>query len=424
MVKKFIYVISAIILMFSSTLNCDASQFFQDDENIVIVIDPGHGGENYGTDVNENFLEKDINLKTANALIEELSKYPGVTIYTTRTEDVDISLKDRAVFAEEVEADFLFSLHYNASENHTLFGAEVWIPLRAPYHAPAYQFAYLQLQEMEDMGLFIRGIKTRENNSGKDYYGILRECSAREIPAVIIEHCHVDEERDSDFVSSEEMFKEFGKRDARAIATFLNLDGSGEIPFELQSLTSEITIPNTYNDYEEPDICSIAIENADYDTGKLTISVNAVDHSGHIQYYDYSLDGGKTYSIRYPWPGCNGLTGAYEETFSLDLEIPENTKPRVIVRAYNKFDILKDSNMLSAFQVFRPTASDDSFLDFLNEYEADKEYEETIGTAQKDGTALATKRMLLLGGFSLFWILILVFGIRIIIKCLKNESRR
>ena len=53
-----------------------------------------------------------------------------------------------------------------------MFGTEVWIPLRAPYHSYCYKFAYLQQLEMQDLGLFSRGIKTRKNEQDKDYYGI------------------------------------------------------------------------------------------------------------------------------------------------------------------------------------------------------------------------------------------------------------
>lgn len=434
--KKIILLFCSVLLIYNTSIYSQASALIENDDNLVIVIDPGHGGENLGTDVNPDFYEKDINLITANALIEELSKYPGITIYSTRTSDVDLSLKERAVFAKEVNADFLFSIHYNASEKHTIFGAEVWIPLKAPYHAPAYQFAYLQLQEMEDMGLFNRGIKTRANDNGNDYYGMIRESVARDIPAVIIEHCHVDEERDSKFYSSEEMFKEFGRRDAKAIAAFFDLDGSfsHKLPEEVQSLTVNDIIQGTYNDYEGPDFCTIEVVNADYETGKLSISVNAEDNSHYVQYYDYSIDGGRTYSIRYPWPGCDGLTGQYENTFTLDLEIPENTNPRVIVRAYNKFDIVTDSNMLSAFETFRPIPKDNSDVSkFIDMYYNSEEYIAAISTQSviKEPNResyfdriLNPKRFLLLLGFSIFWIFILIFGTKLITKLFKKGQSK
>ncbi len=429
MSKKFLLIFCILFAVLHSSLKVEAAGFFEGKEDIVIVIDPGHGGENLGTDTNPNFNEKDINLITANALIEELSKYEGVTIYSTRTDDTDLSLRQRAEFAKSVDADFLFSIHYNASENHTIYGAEVWIPLYAPYHAPAYQFAYIELEQLEEMGLFIRGIKTREGNNKKDYYGIIREASALEIPAVIIEHCHVDEERDSQFCFGDEMFIEFGRRDAQAIATFLNLDGAEKsIPQHLTTLTTETIIENTYMDDTGADICHIAVENADYETGKLSLMVTGADYNTPLLYYDYSIDGGKTYSKRIGWPGSDALRGTYDDSFILELEIPENTKPRIIVRAYNKFDILKESNILTEFDTFRPVILDNNDrYAFLSVYEDMEDDIFTVDNPSNDsdslhlfGAPFTFKRFLLLFGFAIFWVLLLISGLRIILRAYKK----
>ena len=139
------------------TLTASAATSFQTDskienQNIVIVIDPGHGGENNGTTSND-VVEKEMTLKTALAMYEELCKYDGIEVYMTRTTDVekDISLAKRAEFAEEKNADFLFSIHYNASEYHEMYGSEVWVSAFPPYNSCGYEFAYFQMQHMEEM---------------------------------------------------------------------------------------------------------------------------------------------------------------------------------------------------------------------------------------------------------------------------------
>jgi len=48
-----------------------------EDGELVIVIDPGHGGKNLGADYN-GFLEKEMNMTVANAMYEELAKYDGI----------------------------------------------------------------------------------------------------------------------------------------------------------------------------------------------------------------------------------------------------------------------------------------------------------------------------------------------------------
>lgn len=392
-------------IIFGSTAMADG--FLDEKDEYIIVIDPGHGGDNAGTISNPAFEEKEITMKTAMALVEELSKYQGVEVYLTHEDDVDLSLKERAVFAEKKKADFLFSIHYNASEYHTMFGTEVWIPLKAPYHAVGYQFAYLQQLEMQELGLFSRGIKTRANDKGTDYYGIIRECVAREIPAVIIEHCYVDEARDSAYVDSDADFEEFGRRDAIAIAKFLGLEPCEEIP-ELTKLTEDAIVAHTYEDKTSPGQIRIETDKPDYENCLLTITVNGYEEDTALMYYDYSIDGGKTYSKLYPWPHSNMLLNIYDDYFALTFDIPEGSQPEIILRAYNKFDLYTESNVLSGFDTFQPSG-DESVV------AATKAPADTMGESQsvsvsekQEVSGINSKRLLLLMAFVLLWILLLV----------------
>ena len=93
-----------------------------------IVIDPGHGGEgerNLGAQYN-GLSEKELTLQLANALVTELSKYDNVNVYITRTTDTIMSLDSRAEYAKSVGADFVYSIHFNASLEHDFYGSEVW----------------------------------------------------------------------------------------------------------------------------------------------------------------------------------------------------------------------------------------------------------------------------------------------------------
>ena len=89
--------------------------------SIQLVIDPGHGGENLGAQY-YNYTEKDLTVQVGLAMAEELRKYDGIDVYLTREEDLDVSLADRCQYADDVDADFFISLHFNASEEHTLYG--------------------------------------------------------------------------------------------------------------------------------------------------------------------------------------------------------------------------------------------------------------------------------------------------------------
>lgn len=330
-------------------------------EKLVIVIDPGHGGDNLGTTENSH-EEKSMTMVTAKAMYEELSLYDNVEVYLTHTKDVKMSLEARAEYAYSLDADFLFSIHYNASECHELFGSELWVPLDAPANAYGYQFGEVWLKSLGERGLFIRGVKTRIGKNG-DYYGIIRESAERGIPAVILEHCHVDEEHDAPFCDSEEDLIQFGRDDATAVAKYfglkseaLNVDYSG---YQLAEVNGNTPVPITLQDETAPDICTIALSEADYESGRLSLTVTAADYESPLIYYSYSLDGGATFSSRSVWPGANTLTGEYDDTFTLHLTIPDGTQPTVILRAYNMFEHTTDSNAYVSPKVFHYAVQSD-----------------------------------------------------------------
>ena len=87
----------------------------------IIVIDPGHGGENRGGEYGE-FVEKEINPIVAQAMKEHLEKFEDVTVFLTHEVDMDMTIKARVAYAKEKNADFLYCLHFNLSVNHNLYG--------------------------------------------------------------------------------------------------------------------------------------------------------------------------------------------------------------------------------------------------------------------------------------------------------------
>ncbi|MGZ4962198.1 MAG: N-acetylmuramoyl-L-alanine amidase [Limisphaerales bacterium] len=102
----------------------------------VVVIDPGHGGDQRGTkSVVGNKFEKDFTLDWALRL-QTLLASNGWKVYLTRTNDVDIPLHDRVAVADRVQADLFLSLHFNAgSATGTESGIETYC--MTPFGMPA-----------------------------------------------------------------------------------------------------------------------------------------------------------------------------------------------------------------------------------------------------------------------------------------------
>jgi N-acetylmuramoyl-L-alanine amidase len=85
-----------------------------------IVLDPGHGGSDYGaTQKTANgtlLVEKEQNLIVANKL-KGLLEASGATVYMTRTTDKALSNTQRYEYANSTGTDILVSLHMNGSKD-------------------------------------------------------------------------------------------------------------------------------------------------------------------------------------------------------------------------------------------------------------------------------------------------------------------
>ena len=81
--------------------------------NIEILLDPGHGGEELGAKGPTGYPEKDVNLIVSKLVAEELTKL-GAKVYLTREEDIDVSLKERMKAIDRLKPDLAISIHYNA----------------------------------------------------------------------------------------------------------------------------------------------------------------------------------------------------------------------------------------------------------------------------------------------------------------------
>ncbi len=310
-------------------------------EPIVVVIDPGHGGSNLGTDYLP-IPEKVYTMVVAQYMKEELEKFQNVEVYLTHTEDVKMDLDERAAFAQGVDADFLFSLHFNMSLSHTLYGSEVWIPSTGQLYSQGYSAANEFLTQFEEMGLFNRGIKTRIGSNGNsDYYGIIRECSIRSIPAVIVEHCHVDNINDTPYIQSPEKLREFGVRDAQAVARYFGLVSKDKTKDYSNYALLAVPVPasRVHNDTTAPVYVSANLLKYDQTGKTATVELTALDAESPIQYYAYSCDNGLTWSALQPW-----AKGSPTVTVSLNIGYGSNNT--LIFKAYNLYDMSTQSNVI------------------------------------------------------------------------------
>ncbi|MGJ0481450.1 N-acetylmuramoyl-L-alanine amidase AmiC [Pantoea agglomerans] len=96
------------------------------DRPIIIMIDPGHGGEDPGAHGKYKTREKDIVLKIGRRLKALIDKQPNMKAYMTRNEDVFIPLRVRVAKARKQRADLFVSIHADAFTSRAARGSSVF----------------------------------------------------------------------------------------------------------------------------------------------------------------------------------------------------------------------------------------------------------------------------------------------------------
>tara|TARA_Y100000588_G_scaffold147640_1_gene161542 strand:+ start:2435 stop:4156 length:1722 start_codon:yes stop_codon:yes gene_type:complete len=96
-------------------------------KDILIVIDPGHGGEDPGSIGPSRKYEKDATLSISKKLAAQLNAIPGIKTRMTRNADYFVNLNRRVAIARENEAHLLISIHADAFTTPQPRGGSVFV---------------------------------------------------------------------------------------------------------------------------------------------------------------------------------------------------------------------------------------------------------------------------------------------------------
>lgn len=125
--------------------------------NIIVALDPGHGGEDPGAIGAKGTYEKHVTLSIARELEAMLRAEPGFTPVLTRTGDYFIPLPERRRIARhQHKADIFISIHADAAENRAARGASVFALSLAGAGSATSRFARM-LAERENRSDLIGG---------------------------------------------------------------------------------------------------------------------------------------------------------------------------------------------------------------------------------------------------------------------------
>ena len=177
-----------------------------------VFLGIGHGGSDPGAVAN-GFNEADLNLAIGLACCDELIRH-GVDVKMSRKKDENDPLTDEIKECNAYNPDLAVDIHNNAGGGD---GAEV-------FHYSGGGMSKTLAQNINiaiiAIGQNSRGIKTRVNANGTDYYGFIRQTKA---PAVIVECAFVDNKTDIKIIDTAAEQKAMGVAIAKGILNTLGI---------------------------------------------------------------------------------------------------------------------------------------------------------------------------------------------------------
>lgn len=201
--------VSLILMAFVLTVNAwfadAASEDTSTDERRVIVLDPGHGGNDIGVRGPDGSFEKAFTLNLARLIAKELK--PVCHVVFTRNGDYQVDLTRRTSIANHKKADLFISIHTGGSRRYQTNQWAVYYFNDADQRETVYRkmsgdpndvdesimrWETVQARHQTESRIFAESIKDQLANSagisGIDVsYATLRVLEGADMPAIVIE---------------------------------------------------------------------------------------------------------------------------------------------------------------------------------------------------------------------------------------------
>jgi len=103
-----------------------ASEKYRPGRDIVVAVDPGHGGHDPGAVGKAKTREKDVALAISRALAKRINAEPGMKAVLIRNSDIYVDHRERMAIARRSNADLFVSIHADAVDDRRANGATVY----------------------------------------------------------------------------------------------------------------------------------------------------------------------------------------------------------------------------------------------------------------------------------------------------------
>lgn len=190
-------------------------------DEAVIVIDPGHGGEDPGKVGVNDVLEKDLNLQIAKK-VKKLLEESGVKIVMTRTNDKvpDAKKEDlngRVQLINETKPDLALCIHQNSYPDAAIKGAQVFYHTITPEAEDVASIVQEQLRTVDPTN-------TRQIKENDTYY-MLKNC---QVPTIIVECGFLTNPDEAAKLTQEKYQDQIAQAICEGVVKWLSGDAEGE----------------------------------------------------------------------------------------------------------------------------------------------------------------------------------------------------
>lgn len=180
-----------------------------------ILIDPGHGGDDCGTEAGEKqkYREKNLTLSTSRQLKKNLQQL-GYQVILSRDSDIFISLADRVQLSQDEMPDLFVSIHFNSAPNPSAQGIEVYYYRAIQERAPASRKL---AEEILNSVVKKTGAKSRGVKHGN--FAVIRDTA---VPAVLIEGGFLTNREELNKIKESNYMKKLSIGIAQGIDSFMH----------------------------------------------------------------------------------------------------------------------------------------------------------------------------------------------------------
>lgn len=130
------------------------------ERDVIIAIDPGHGGEDPGARGRKGTYEKDVVLAIGRKLVNEINRQQGLRAVLIRDGDYYLGLRKRIAKAREAQADLFVSIHADAFRDSRVRGSSVYTLSRKGASSEAARW----LAERENSADLVGGVSLKEED--------------------------------------------------------------------------------------------------------------------------------------------------------------------------------------------------------------------------------------------------------------------